>query len=102
MGKRREYYELVLKKYFNYGKLKDKQYKIIDYIVKKKRDVCAILATGFGKSLCYQLPFLITKKSVIVISPLLALMEDQYKELQSRNIPVCCFMVKSWVTAIDC
>ena len=66
MSKRREYYELVLKKYFNYDKLKDKQYKIIDYIVKKKRDVCAILATGFGKSLCYQLPFLITKKSVIV------------------------------------
>ena len=43
MGKRREYYELVLKKYFKYDKLKDKQYKIIDYIVKKKRDVCAIL-----------------------------------------------------------
>ena len=90
MGKRRNSYEKLLKNYYGYDKLKDKQFKIIDNIIHKKRDIVAILATGFGKSICYQLPFLITNKNVIVISPLLSLMEDQYNDLESRNIPVCC------------
>jgi RecQ family ATP-dependent DNA helicase len=90
MGRRRIRYENILKKYFGYDKLKDIQYKIIDNILKKNRDVCAILATGFGKSLCYQLPFLIADECVIVISPLIALMEDQVETLRSLNIPVCC------------
>ena len=92
MGKktRRKRYEKILKKYFNYNNLKDIQFKIIDNIIEKNNDVCAILATGFGKSLCYQLPFLISDECVIVISPLIALMEDQVATLKSLNIPVCC------------
>ncbi len=66
----------ILKKYFGYDKLKDKQEEIINNIL-DKRDTIGILATGYGKSICYQLPFLITKKSVLVISPLISLMEDQ-------------------------
>lgn len=90
MGKTRQKYELILKKHFNYDKLKDKQFKIIYNIVHKNRDVSATLSTGFGKSLCYQLPYLITNKSVIVISPLIALMEDQMKELYDRQIDAVC------------
>ena len=62
MGKRRNSYEKLLKNYYGYDKLKDKQFKIIDNIIHKKRDIVAILATGFGKSICYQLPFLIQIK----------------------------------------
>lgn len=84
-------YNSILKKYYGYDKLKDKQYEIIKSVVKDKRDVCGILATGYGKSVCYQLPYLITKKNVIVISPLIALMLDQKDDLTKRGIPVCSF-----------
>ena len=57
------------------------QQKIIYNIVHKRRDVLAVLATGFGKSICYQLPFLLSNKAVIVISPLISLMDDQIKQL---------------------
>lgn len=83
-------YNEILKKHFGYSSLKKEQFDIISKIVNEKRDVCAILNTGFGKSLCYQLPHLITKKCVIVISPLIALMEDQRTFLQKVNIPVVC------------
>lgn len=90
MGKYRERYDRYLKKYFGYDKLKVLQFKIIYYLLNRNKDICAILATGFGKSICYQLPFLLTKKSVIVISPLISLMEDQTNTLKKLKIPVCC------------
>ena len=49
------------------------------------------MATGFGKSLCYQLPHLITGKCVIVVSPLIALMHEQGQEMQNKKIPVAVF-----------
>jgi len=79
----------ILKKYFGYDSLKDKQEEIIKNVLEKK-DTIGILATGYGKSICYQLPFLITKKCVIVISPLISLMEDQYNKLKKLKIPVYC------------
>jgi Werner syndrome ATP-dependent helicase len=82
-------YNKILKQHFGYDSLKPEQYDIIDKIVNGKRDVCAILATGFGKSLCFQMPYLITKKSVVVISPLIALMADQQKQMEKLNIGVC-------------
>ena len=54
-----EDYNAILKKYYGYDTLKTEQFKIINTILNRKRDACAILATGFGKSICYQLPFLI-------------------------------------------
>lgn len=84
-------YDSILKKYFGYDSLKKEQFEIIYKLLNDGEDVCAILATGYGKSICYQLPFLITKKSVIVISPLLSLMNDQKMEMQKLKIPVCCF-----------
>ena len=90
MGKHRIKYDRCLKKFFGYDSLKVLQFKIIYSIIKKKKDICGVLATGFGKSICYQLPFLLTKKSVIIISPLISLMEDQMNTLKKLNIKVCC------------
>ena len=78
----------LLKEYFKHDELKDEQYKIIKNIL-NGNDVCAVLPTGFGKSVCYQLPFLYTKKCVIVFSPLISLIEDQIKQLHKMKIPAC-------------
>ena len=74
-------YNKLLKKYWGYDSLKDTQYEIIQKVVDERKDILAILATGYGKSICYQLPYLITK-NVIVISPLIALMQDQCEEMK--------------------
>ena len=84
-------YRKILKKYWGYDGLKPTQFEIIKKIVFESKDVCAILATGFGKSICYQLPYLITKKNVIVISPLIALMLEQGNEMLSKGIPTAVF-----------
>ncbi|AYV80293.1 MAG: DEAD/SNF2-like helicase [Gaeavirus sp.] len=81
-------YNALLQKYWGYPSLKDEQYTIISNIL-SGRDVCAILATGFGKSICYQLPTLISNKCVIVISPLIALMLEQSQDMRRRKIPTC-------------
>lgn len=83
-------YNKILSEKFNIEGLKNEQYYIIKNIVKKK-DVLALLATGFGKSVCYQLPFFIMKKTIIVVSPLIALAEDQKNILDKLKIPACCF-----------
>ncbi|MBW2270414.1 MAG: ATP-dependent DNA helicase RecQ [Deltaproteobacteria bacterium] len=51
-------------------------------------DVVMIVPTGFGKSACYQLPSMLLPKPVVVISPLLALLEDQHQKLIERDVPV--------------
>ena len=86
-----EEYNKLLNQYWGYDELKPTQFKIIKKVVEENKDVCAILATGFGKSICYQLPYLITKKNVIVISPLIALMIEQGQEMESKGIPTAVF-----------
>ena len=81
-------YNKILKKKYGYETLKPEQFNIIDKIVNDRKDILGILATGFGKSICYQMPYLITKKCVIVVSPLIALMTDQMTELKKLKIPV--------------
>ncbi len=54
------------------------------------QDVLAVMPTGGGKSVCYQLPALIRNGLVVVISPLVALMEDQVMQLESKGIPAAC------------
>jgi len=51
-----------------------------------RRDSMVVLATGSGKSICFQLPAILQEGLTIVVSPLLSLMEDQVKDLQSRNL----------------
>ena len=78
-------------KYYPGKTIKDIQYDIIKTLL-NGNDVLAILPTGYGKSVCYQMPFLLNQdKIVIVISPLITLMEDQKDKLEKMNIPVACF-----------
>ncbi len=85
-------YDVALFESFGYQTLKPLQKQIIKAVLEDSRDVLAILATGYGKSICYQLPFVVLKqtKCVIVVSPLIALMEDQSSALEEKNIPVIC------------
>src|SRR5438128_10561532 len=51
------------------------------------RDVLLVVPTGGGKSLCYQLPSLLLPRPTVVVSPLLALLEDQFLKLQQLGVP---------------
>lgn len=75
----------ILKQYWNYDAFRDPQEAIIQSVL-AGRDTFALLPTGGGKSLCYQLPALVREGIVLVISPLVALMKDQVQQLQMRNI----------------
>jgi bloom syndrome protein len=78
----------VLQKVFHYHNFRSNQKDIIDTILKDK-DVLAIMATGGGKSLCYWIPGIISKGATVVVTPLIALLNDQVSKLKSLNIPVC-------------
>ncbi|PHT73210.1 hypothetical protein T459_23995 [Capsicum annuum] len=75
----------TLKKYFGYTEFRPYQKEIIEKILDGK-DCLVIMATGSGKSLCYQVPPLITGKTAVVISPLISLMQDQVMALKQRGI----------------
>ena len=87
-----ELLDQTLKQWFGYDHLKLLQKQIIKTVLEDQKDVLGILATGYGKSICYQLPFLMLDQSkcVIVVSPLISLMEDQKTSLENRSIPVIC------------
>lgn len=66
----------ALKEYFGFEKFKGNQQNIIENILSQK-DTFVIMPTGGGKSLCYQLPAIISEGTAIVVSPLIALMKNQ-------------------------
>ncbi|XP_045142745.1 Werner syndrome ATP-dependent helicase isoform X2 [Echinops telfairi] len=78
-----------LKTYFGHCSFKPVQWKVIHSVLEERRDNVVVMATGYGKSLCFQYPPVYEGKIGIVISPLISLMEDQVLQLEMSNIPAC-------------
>jgi len=74
-----------LKRYFGYNTFRNHQKDIIEALLRKE-DVLAILPTGAGKSVCYQLPALLQPGLAVVVSPLISLMQDQVVSLYKNGI----------------
>ena len=77
--------EKNLEKYFNWTQFRSGQKEVVEAILRGE-DVVALMPTGGGKSLCYQLPAILSDKITVVISPLIALMKDQVDSLTARGI----------------
>ncbi|MGB5818882.1 MAG: ATP-dependent DNA helicase RecQ [Saonia sp.] len=75
----------ILRQYWGFSEFKGSQERVITEIL-KGRDVLALMPTGGGKSLCYQIPALAKEGICIVISPLIALIQDQVDNLKKRGI----------------
>ncbi|MFM7362401.1 MAG: RecQ family ATP-dependent DNA helicase [Cyanobium sp.] len=78
-----------LARHFGWQEFRPGQRPVVEALL-AGRDCLAVLPTGAGKSLCFQLPALVRQGLVIVISPLVALMQDQVSQLQRRGIPAAC------------
>jgi len=78
--------ESILKDVFGYDQFKPLQREVIENVL-QHRDTLAIMPTGGGKSLCYQIPALIFPGLTVVVSPLIALMKDQVEQLRELGVP---------------
>lgn len=76
----------ALRRYWGYDTFRPLQERIVNSIL-AQRDVAVVMPTGGGKSLCYQLPALVSGQTAIVVSPLIALMQDQAAQLAQMGIP---------------
>lgn len=77
--------EQALKHYFGYDSFRPGQRQIVEQAL-QNQDLLIIMPTGGGKSLCFQLPALLKKGLTVVVSPLIALMQDQVEALQANSI----------------
>jgi ATP-dependent DNA helicase RecQ len=77
--------EQALKYHFGYDRFRPGQRQIIEDAL-QNRDLLVVMPTGGGKSLCFQLPALLKKGLTVVVSPLIALMQDQVEALRNNNI----------------
>lgn len=76
----------ILKQYWGYDNFRPLQEDIMSAVIARE-DVLAVLPTGGGKSLCFQIPAIALEGTCLVISPLIALMRDQVEQLRKRNVP---------------
>ena len=79
----------ILKEYWGYDAFRPKQEEIVRAAL-EGRDVLAILPTGGGKSVCFQVPTMMRDGIAVVVTPLIALMKDQVQNLASRGIKALC------------
>lgn len=85
----REEHFLCLKSTFGHSAFRPKQWDIIHAIIENRRDVCVVMPTGYGKSLCFQFPSVYTNGITVIVSPLISLMQDQVSALEVANISAC-------------
>jgi Werner syndrome ATP-dependent helicase len=76
----------VLSATFGHREFKPLQWEIIRSVMSDRADQCVVMATGYGKSLLYQFPAVYSGKTSLVVSPLIALMEDQVLSLQVLDV----------------
>ncbi len=76
----------ALRRYWGYETFRPLQERVVNSLL-DGHDVAVVMPTGGGKSLCYQLPALVLGRTVIVVSPLIALMQDQVAQLKQMGIP---------------
>src|ERR1700685_4182377 len=77
----------ALRRYWGYDSFRPMQERIVHSLL-GGQDACVVMPTGGGKSLCYQLPAaLLADRTVVVVSPLIALMQDQVAQLSQMGIP---------------
>jgi ATP-dependent DNA helicase RecQ len=76
----------TLNRYWGYSSFRPLQERIVGSLL-AGHDTCVVMPTGGGKSLCYQLPALASGKTAVVVSPLIALMQDQATSLAQMGIP---------------
>src|SRR6266849_3773087 len=76
----------ALRRYWGYGTFRPLQQSIVGSLL-SGRDTCVVMPTGGGKSLCYQLPAVMLGRTAVVVSPLIALMQDQSAQLAQMGIP---------------
>lgn len=76
----------ALQQYWGYSSFRPPQDRVVRCLL-QNRDALILLPTGFGKSLCFQISAVLTSGVTLVVSPLVALMEDQVQDLQRRRLP---------------
>src|SRR5918999_686938 len=79
----------VLQHHFGYGEFRPAQSKVLEAVF-AGRDTLAVLPTGGGKSVCFQVPAVVLGGLTLVVSPLISLMQDQVAAACGRGIPAAC------------